>query len=157
MLTLVLFAFAILGAGLTITLRKLRGVERINILATWLLACCVGFGGVWAFIGHAFFPVRVAESIGWPTSPFQWEIAVANLAIGILGLLSIAFPDRFRLAAAIACNVYLLGCAAGHIRQAIIYGDFAVNNIGPILWIGDIISPLLILVLVIMGTRKEGR
>lgn len=150
MFTLILFVVGLIGAGLTIAIRKLKGIRRVNILAGWLLACSIGLGGVWAFIGHAFFPSQVAQSIGWSTSPFQWEIAMANLSIGTLGLLSIFFQGRFRLATAIACNVYLLGCAVGHIQQAIAYGNFEVNNVGPILWIGDIFSPLLILALVII-------
>ena len=40
-------------------------------------------------MGHTFAADEVAESIGWPTgNPFQTEVAVANLAIGTLGILS---------------------------------------------------------------------
>lgn len=155
MFSVVLLAIALIGAGMTIAYRKLQGIARIDMLAVWLLACPIGLGGIWAFIGHALFPARVAESIGWPTSPFQWEIAVANLAMGALGLLSIVFRERFRLAAAIACNIYLLGCAAGHIHQAIAHANYSINNIGPILWIGDIFTPLLILLLALLSDWRR--
>lgn len=159
MFALILFVISIAGAGLTIAVRKLKGVARIDMFASWLLACSIGLGGLWAFIGHAFFPARVAASIGWATSPFQWEIAMANLSIGVLGLLSIIFRGTFRLAVAVCCSIYLLGCAVGHIHQAVAAGNFAVNNIGPILWIGDIVSPLLVLALVVAGggARREAR
>ncbi|HOL59792.1 MAG TPA: hypothetical protein PLT64_08040 [Syntrophales bacterium] len=157
MFALFFFGVALVGAVVTIVVRKLKGVARINMLADWLLGVSVGLGGVWAFVGHAVFTERVAASIGWAASPFQWEIAVSNLAIGVLGLLSLVFRDRFRLAAAIACNVYLLGCAAGHIHQALAYHNYAINNIGPVLWISDITVPLLTLALVIAGDVKGRR
>ncbi len=151
MFAVYLFGFSLLGAVLTICVRRVKGVGRLDILAGWLLVCGMGLGGVWAFIGHAFFPAKVAASIGWATSPFQWEIAWANLAIGTLGLLCAFFKGRFRLATAIAANVYLLGCAAGHIRQMMTAGNFSVNNAGPILWVGDLALPLLTLALVVAG------
>ncbi len=154
MFAVILFGIALAGAGLTITLKKLKGTELLNMLVGWLLVVCIGLGGVWAFIGHAFFTAQVAESIGWAKSPFQFEIAVSNLSIGVLGLLCIVFKDRFRLATAVAASVYLLGCAAVHIQQAIAYDNLSVNNIGPLVWIGDIFIPVFILVLVIIADKK---
>ena len=133
----------------------MTGTARLHTLAGWLLGCSIGLGGIWSFIGHAFFRARVAQSIGWAPSPFQWEIALCNLAIGSLGLLSLVFRDRFRLAAAIAAAIYLFGCAAGHIHQALVYGNFAVNNVGPILWVGDILAPLLTLIVVIAADMSQ--
>ncbi len=127
------------------------------MLVGWLLFICVGLGGLWAFIGHTFFTAQVAESIGWAESPFQFEIAMSNLSIGVLGLLCIVFKDRFRLATALAASVFLLGCAAVHIQQAIAYANLSMNNIGPIVWIGDIFIPLFILVLVIVADKKNSR
>lgn len=150
MYTLYLFILALAGGGLTVVFRRVKGVACLDVLAGWLLAGCIGLGGLYAFMGHAFIPAKVAESIGWPTSPFQWEIAMANLALGVLGVMCIWFRGRFRLATAISANVYLLGCAAGHVRQMITAGDFAVNNAGPILWVGDLAVPLLTLVLVVL-------
>ena len=40
-----------------------------------------------SFFGHLFFSDVVADSVGWPRgSPFQHEMAFANLAVGILGI-----------------------------------------------------------------------
>ena len=155
MYTVYLFVVAVLGALLTILIRKHKGVAVWESLLNWLLFVCIGFGGVWAFMGHAFFPKQVAASIGWPTSPFQWEIAMANLAVGVLALLSPIFKGRFRLASAIAATVYLLGCAAGHIKQIVIAGNHAANNAGPLLWVGDLTVPLLVLVLAILIEIKQ--
>ena len=46
----------------------------------------VGLMGLWAALGHIVFPARVAQAIGWQTSPFQFEVGVANLGIGLAGL-----------------------------------------------------------------------
>ncbi len=155
MFTVILFAIALVGGFVTIVARKQKGAARFQTLAGWLLVCHMGLGGVWAFVGHTVFHTQVAESIGWPPSPFQWEVAVANLAVGTLGLLSAVYRGQFRLAAAIAGNVFLLGCAAGHFHQAFVHGNFAAGNFGAILWIHDILSPLLILTLVLLGEMRN--
>jgi hypothetical protein len=47
---------------------------------------------------HAFLAAKVALSIGWaPGSPFQSEVALANLAFGLPGVLCIRFKDGFWL------------------------------------------------------------
>ena len=90
-----------------------------EVLLLWLLVINVGIGGVFGFIGHAVFADRAAESIGWPTgNPFQFEVAVANLAVGVLGILCYWFRDQFWLATVIGNVVWQLGDAVGHIRQS---------------------------------------
>jgi hypothetical protein len=42
---------------------------------TWL----VGVNGLVLGSGHLFMPQPVAESIGWPTGRFQWEVGLANV------------------------------------------------------------------------------
>jgi hypothetical protein len=65
-------------------------------LLSWSLPINVGVGGIFAFMGHTFRAEETAEEIGWPPgNPFQSEIAVANLAFGVLGLLSIRFRGLF--------------------------------------------------------------
>ncbi len=155
MFSVILLLAALAGACLTIILRKQAGIRRVQTLIAWLMGCCIGLGGLWAFVGHAFFAQRVAESIGWAPSPFQWEIAMANLACGILGIFSVFMTGRFRLATAIFVNVYLLGCAIGHFHQIITEHNVSINNAGPILWVGDIAVPLLVLVTVLIAEGKR--
>lgn len=55
-------------------------------LLRWLLVFPVGFGSVWAFLGHFFKSDEVAGYIGWPAgNPFQKEVAFANLPLGHAG------------------------------------------------------------------------
>ena len=54
----------------------------------WIAFWVLGIGGVYGFVAHLAFGPFLAEQIGWPNSPFQNEVAYANLTIGILGLTS---------------------------------------------------------------------
>ena len=66
----------------------LTGGRIAEILLLWLLVIAVGLGSILAFFGHTVFATSTAESIGWPAgNPFQTEVAVANLAFGIVGVL----------------------------------------------------------------------
>ncbi|MBE2899220.1 hypothetical protein DNK57_00005 [Methanothermobacter thermautotrophicus] len=72
----------------------------------------VGLGSLWAFLGHAFMLDIIATYIGWPTgSPFQLEVAFANLSFGVLGLLSWKFRGEFWMATIIGFSVFYLGAA----------------------------------------------
>lgn len=137
---------------------KNRPVNRLIIIKTFLLSflvICVGFGSIWAFIGHAFLPVQVAESIGWATgSPFQTEVAFANLAIGILGILCYFFRDNFWVATVIASSIFLLGAAYVHLMNIISYSNYSVGNAGTIFFM-DIIGPVILVVLLILYKLYE--
>ena len=61
----------------------------------WIAFWVLGIGGVYGFVAHLAFGPFLAEQIGWPNSPFQHEVAYANLTIGILLWLSRA--ERYRL------------------------------------------------------------
>ncbi|UTB33907.1 MAG: hypothetical protein NKF70_06885 [Methanobacterium sp. ERen5] len=137
---------------------KNRPLNRLIIIKTFLLSflvISVGFGSIWAFIGHAFLPVQVAESIGWATgSPFQTEVAFANLAIGILGILCYFFRDNFWVATVIASSIFLLGAAYVHVINIINYSNHAVGNAGTIFFM-DIIGPVILIVLLILYKLYE--
>lgn len=61
--------------------------NRGKIFTRYLLLLPVGIGGIWGFYFHAFYLEQSAEMIGWNTSPFQFEVAVTNLGLGIAGIL----------------------------------------------------------------------
>ncbi len=59
-----------------------------NRLLGWLLLVAVGLPGVYTFVMHVFFPATSAAEIGWAVSPFQYEVGIADLTIGVLGVLA---------------------------------------------------------------------
>lgn len=157
LLPLIFILIALIGAGVQMNKRKrkISASQRIEILLSWIFLVIIGFGSIWAFIGHTFFADQVANSIGWPAgNPFQQEVALANLAIGVLGLISFRVTGSFRIATIIAYSIFIFGAGVGHIWQIISAGNMAVNNAGPILWI-DLLLPPLIILLYLLNKHLE--
>jgi len=126
------------------------------VLLLWLLAVGVGVTGVFAWSGHIFRADQVAEQIGFPAgNPFQWEVAWANMAVGVLGILCIWRRD-FWWPTAIAAAVYLWGAGWGHIYQLVEHDNHEPYNSGPILYL-DFLVPLVILVLLVIYHRSHDR
>lgn len=151
-------------AGILIHLyasRKPLSRERvIEVALLYLLVIGAGVAGIIAFIGHAFYADKIARSIGWqPGSPFQFEIAVANLSYGVLGLMCIRWRGHFWLATGVATSVLLLGCNYGHLYEAFVNNDYAANNYG-LINLFEIVWPVAVLVLLIpymrAWTREHG-
>jgi hypothetical protein len=118
-----------------------------EVLLLYLLVIFVGVGGLLGFLGHTFKAREIALKIGWQPSPFQFEVAVANLAFGVLGVMCIWQRRGFRTATGIGCSIFLLGCAYGHLRDMSLQGNFSPYNVGPVLWVNDLAVPLAILAL----------
>ena len=151
---LFLFLAGLSAAGLIIKKKKTGAADIIGIIILCMLFFNVGIGGLYAFAGHAFMADLVAEKIGWPAgSPFQFEVAVANLAFGVLGLVSLMIRRDFWLATAAGYAVFMLGAAAGHVREIVQKGNFSEYNAGAFLFVGDVIVPLALLVLVVVHRR----
>lgn len=122
----------------------------------WILVINIGFGGLYAFSGHLFAADEVAASIGWPAgNPFQTEVAVANLAIGTLGILSYWIRGNFWIAAVIATSIWLLGAAAIHVSEMVDAGNYNPGNAGVVFYM-DIIGPALLITLLVY-LRYAGR
>jgi hypothetical protein len=125
-----------------------------EVLLLWLLVINTGVGTVFAFIAHTVFADSTAVSIGWPTgNPFQTEVAVANLAIGVLGILCYWFRAQFWLATVIGNAVWQLGDAVVHIRQIIVANNWAPNNAGVTLYT-DIGIPIALIALLVIARRQ---
>jgi hypothetical protein len=131
-----------------------RTANRVaEILLLWLLVIDVGVGGVFGFLGHTVFAEIAAKSIGWPAgNPFQTEVAVANLAVGVLGLLCYRFRDQFWLATVIGNAVWQLGDAVGHVQQIIVADNWSPNNAGAALY-NDIAIPVILIILLVLARR----
>ena len=80
-------------------------------------------------LAHAFLADEVADSIGWPAgSPFQLEVAFANLALGILGVLAMNRRDGFRDATVIAVTIFAGGATITHFTDIVETGNLAAGN-----------------------------
>lgn len=157
MLSLIYLGAALLGTGLHLALtRGPRNTYRVvEIFLLYLFLFCVGIQGMINAYAHSFRAAETAKMIGWaPGSPFQFEVAMGNLALGISGLLALRFRQGYWLALSIFNAVFLWGCAYGHFVQERL-GDTAPYNTGVFLWVGDMMVPALILLLVLIYRKAS--
>ncbi len=126
--------------------RPVTGARVVEVVLLYLLVIFAGVGGVIGFLGHTFKAQEIALKIGWQPSPFQFEVAVANLAFGVLGILCLWQPGGFRTATGLGYAIFLLGCASGHLKEMIMQGNLAPYNVGPVLWVNDLAVPSAILI-----------
>lgn len=125
-------------------------------LLGWLLLLSLGLQGVYTFVIHVFFPAWSAEHIGWAVSPFQYEVGIADLTVGVLGILAFWGNFSFRLAASIAGIVWYWGDAIGHVRQMIVAHNYAPGNAGTWFWT-DVLVPLLLVVCLITVWKERNK
>jgi hypothetical protein len=150
-MTYIFILITIVAALLNLFLSKQpKTINRVfEVFLVWFLFIMIGIGCIWAFIGHIFMSNFVATSIGWPAgNPFQLEVGVANLAFGILGILSIKIRDNFLLATVIAASIFLLGAGIVHITNIMQTGNMAPGNAGFALLI-DILIPVVLIILMV--------
>jgi hypothetical protein len=105
----------------------------------------IGLPGIYTFVMHVFFPAVSAANIGWAMSPFQYEVGIADLTVGVLGVAAFWGNFSFRLAAVVAATLWLGGDAVGHVHQMIAAHNFAPGNAGSWFWT-DVLVPLLLVV-----------
>ena len=149
MFQVVFAVFALLAASIHLAFSPRRRSSRVAIAGTYLLYLLliyVGLMGLLTAYAHVFRPMQTSASIGWSTSPYEYEVGMADLTVGVLGILCLWLRGNFWLATAIANAVWLLGDAVGHIRQMLLYNNHAANNAG-IFLVTEITMPLVILFL----------
>jgi hypothetical protein len=138
----VLFILALVAATLT------RHIPQVaERFLSWILLS-VGLEGLWAGLTHVFFPETAARFIGWQVSPFQFEIGIADIALGVTAALSFWRPITFKAAVVTFVFIFYVGLAIGHIRQIVTTGDMAAGNAG-LLLVLTIIKPALLVGLLI--------
>ncbi len=98
MLSAVFLSASLLGFALHLGLsNQSRTKARIvELLLLYLLVINIGLGCLLAWYGHTFMADEIARKIGWqPGSPFQFEVALADLSWGVCGVLCICSDKGF--------------------------------------------------------------
>ena len=131
-----------------------RGAWSAERFLAWILVLPLGIGGLWGAFFHLTFPTMSAAYIGWAPSPFQFEVGIANLAIGITCCLAFRSSLPFKAAAVCASGTWLFGDAIGHVQQMIQSGNFAPGNAG-LPFISDIVLPVLSIILLAVAWRRR--
>ena len=141
-------------AALALAVASRSGAPIADRLLAWILLLPIGVTGLWAAVFHLFFPEIAAADIGWEPSPFQFEVGMADLAIGATACVSFWRSLDFKAAVVIINAIFLLGDAIGHVGQMIAAGNFASGNAG-VPFLDDLILPVLTLILLIIVQRSE--
>lgn len=148
--------FPLLGAIIAlihIQWKKMGRAEAIGTFLMWQLAIGFGLSYLYAATGHLFLADKVAESIGWPTgSPFQREVGMWDLSMGICGLLCLKFRDDFWTAVIIGFGIFSVLAGLGHVWELVVHADFSPNNAGAVMYI-DLFYPLILATLLIWYRR----
>lgn len=131
---------------------------RQRVLQHFLLYFLVlgyGFGSIWGFVGHFFMADMIAEEIGWAAgSPFQMELAFYHLGWGVVGILAWWYRDQLWTALVVGKSIFLYGAAYVHIRDIILFNNYAPSNAGfEILYLSDLILPTVIIALFVAYRR----
>jgi hypothetical protein len=144
-----MLALTLLAIVIHLFLMKERTTAKVvEVILLYLLVILVGTGALIAGLFHVFNGPATAALIGWPAgSPFQYEVGVADIALGLTAILCLFIRGNYWLGAILANSTFLLLCLTGHIRSMVENGNLAVYNIGPNIFISDLIIPLLLIIL----------
>lgn len=148
------FSLSFFGLGLVASLvaiarapRPLQRAAVVEKLLFWHLLIALGATYLYGAVCHLFFADMAAAFIGWPNSPFQFEVGIANLAFAVMSF-AVAFGTfGARAVTIIGSAVFLLGAAAGHLYQMATMHNFAPGNAGVVFYT-DLLLPLFGLVLI---------
>jgi hypothetical protein len=159
MVTIALAVLALIGAAIHTWRqpRPHRPARTLEIFLVWWLAMAIGVGGIASAAVHVLDGPATAEEIGFTRGDggFQFENAMGDLALGVVGIMCIWFRGNFWIAALTFVTIQYYGDAYGHFYQWIANGNTEVGNIGPPLWL-DIILPTVGWLLFAMFKRAGG-
>jgi hypothetical protein len=150
-ITLVLanFPLTFLIIGLIVSLAAIGRLPKpaapalvVDVLLAWFVFFNVGASNTCNFILHAFFGATTAQYIGWPDSPFQFEVAAASLGFAAVGFVAAFRSLEVRLCAILGSSVFMLGGAYGHVREMMTANNSAPGNTGLIFY-ADILIPVI--------------
>ncbi len=129
--------------------------KKVEIILSYIIFFNIGIMGLLGFYAHTAISYETATLIGWPPgNPFQQEVAAANLAFGILGIMAFSYRSTFWLATIIGQCIFLLGALVVHIVDYLQRGNTAPENFGLFVWTDDLVMPLIYLALLYYYMRE---
>lgn len=95
----------------------------------WLLFLGMGWSLAGGTVGHTIFARRTAQSIGWQTNGFQYEVGFASLGIGLAGIYAASVDaSQAWVAAALAGGIFLLLAGLNHVAEIVRDKNYAPGN-----------------------------
>jgi len=118
----------------------------------YILLFNIGFQGILAGFMHWYSPAadKIAEKIGWkPKSPFQKEVAAADAAFGVLGVIAFFLRDNFLVATVIGASIMLFFMGIGHVLDIRKNRNISPYNAGSVVYF-DLLIPIAMIVLLVL-------
>ncbi|MEC3978225.1 DUF6790 family protein [Amycolatopsis sp. H20-H5] len=112
----------------------------------WWAIGALGCGSLWLTFAFVTVPDAMATTIGFTQTPFEFEIAFANLGLAIMGFRAASASARERVTIGLGAGMFLWGAIIGHLYQWIANGDHAPGNTGGVL-IADLLFPAVMIIL----------
>ncbi|MCX7121008.1 MAG: hypothetical protein NTZ67_04445 [Gammaproteobacteria bacterium] len=119
-----------------------------------LMFFAVGLTGIWGFVVHGIFPDTTAKFIGWAASPFQMEVAAANLGMGIAGIFGARASRSYRVAVTIFTTCFLWGIAYSHCAHMTPAANLTPSNPGTVFY-NAIVLPILLIFFLLCNKCKS--
>ena len=106
----------------------------VDVHMVWWMAV-VAAGSVLGAGARIFDGAQTAEWIGYVRGDggFQWQTAMSELVIGVLGTMAYWFRGYFWLATIVALTTQSVGDAAGHIYYTVVHSNSRPYNFGLLL------------------------
>ncbi|MGZ0147478.1 DUF6790 family protein [Kribbella sp. WER1] len=130
------------------------GSARLEIWQRWWAGAALGCGSLWMVFSFLAIGDYMADTIGFTRSPFQFEIAFANLALAVAAFRSLSGSARERLTVGLISAAFLWGATIGHVYQWFAHGDHQPGNGGGIL-VYDVGIPAVMIVLAVAQSRRR--
>ena len=132
------FQWALLLIGLALHLALDRSPAKrttprvLELVALWFVVVGIGVNGVLAGLVHTGPGAgSAAAGIGFLPTPFQWEVGVSDLAVGLAAIASSRprFRGSWMSAVIVIAFVQLGGDGVGHLMQYVAHDNTAPNNL----------------------------
>ncbi|WP_405164677.1 hypothetical protein OG203_06055 [Nocardia sp. NBC_01499] len=142
---------AVVGA-LVATRRSPSRQAALETWQRWWAVVALGCGSLWMTITFLTVPKVMATAIGFDSTPFQFEIAFANLGLAIMGFRAVSASTRERITIGLGAGMFLWGALIGHVYQWFAHGDRAPGNTGGVL-VYDLLFPAIMIILAYRAQR----
>lgn len=151
--------FILFIIGVIVALGKIyhgKSRSKRHVVETFLrsfLFFLYGIGGIIGFISLIFMPERTIQLIGWSAgSPFQYEMGIVQLAMGVIGIMTLFYKEVFWFASVVFMTIIGWGFAIGLGMNLSSNDTYMPSVIRTYMW-ADIIFPLIILILFIAHVK----
>lgn len=149
--------FNLVMLALSIIIAFAKNGNFFNRLTNSMLFFSVGISGIWGFVQQTVFAESTSAFIGYSVSPFQSQVASANLAIGIMAILSLICSRGYKKATATFLLIFNFGKTISYIHQIITMHNYHPSNYGAVLYIDIAISIILWIALLNHKPKNNNR